>query len=206
MISWILLLVLLSPCVRAGVFVVNVSQVYYQAEEKDNVTLEWTFTTKPNSAPRVLYVVCSLRSEHKVLYHLHEGVEVSDTQDEQFSGRVRCERGVLREGRIRLRMSTLRTNDSGMYLCRVWTDYGRGSEGCRLNVTAVDESEPQRPTETPPPRSRRNIGLYIALGFVVTGAAAVTSDLLVLCSVLRSNFSPGFIKSAKKDEDINVNQ
>ncbi|KAI3375623.1 hypothetical protein L3Q82_003938 [Scortum barcoo] len=48
---------------------------------------------------------------------LHEGVEVPESQDEHFAGRVQFDKDVLREGRIRLHVSRLRTDDSGLYHC-----------------------------------------------------------------------------------------
>uniref|UniRef100_A0A3P9BK11 Immunoglobulin V-set domain-containing protein n=1 Tax=Maylandia zebra TaxID=106582 RepID=A0A3P9BK11_9CICH len=70
-----------------------------------------------------------------VLYQVHEGVEVSESQDAKFSGRVQSDKDALREGRIRLQL--LRTDDSGLYLCEVNTDYGFGSASSRLNVTGM---------------------------------------------------------------------
>ncbi|KAM4536329.1 uncharacterized protein PAE49_020974 isoform 2-T2 [Odontesthes bonariensis] len=180
MICRILLLIILTSCVCAT-FVVNVPQSSYQAEEKHSITLEWTFTTKPDSSWSSLYIICELITNHTVsfLYHVHEGAEVSESQDEEFAGRVQSDKDALREGRIRLNVSRLRTEDSGLYLCEVKTDYGSGSGRCRLNVTAAaDLSQPQRPTESPQPDSRGRIGLYAALG--LTGGAAVALLIILL--------------------------
>uniref|UniRef100_A0A3Q3B881 Uncharacterized protein n=1 Tax=Kryptolebias marmoratus TaxID=37003 RepID=A0A3Q3B881_KRYMA len=78
-----------------------------------------------------------LVTDHRlsVLYHEHDGVEVSESQDGQFAGRVQSDKDVLREGRIRLHVSRLRTEDSGLYVCEMKTDCGYGSESCRLNVS-----------------------------------------------------------------------
>ncbi|XP_044040207.1 uncharacterized protein LOC122870232 isoform X6 [Siniperca chuatsi] len=185
----ILLLITLTSCVcgsfppAAGTFVVNVTQSSYQAEENENITLEWTFTTKPDSS-NSLNIFCDLITDHKasVLYHLHEGVEVPESQDGQFAGRVQCDRDVLREGRLRLHVSRLRTEDSGLYLCEVSTTYGGSSDECRLNVTAArDWPEPERPNS----ESRGRIVLYCGLG--LTAAAAV----LGVCYCLFSHFQPG---------------
>ncbi|XP_051256090.1 anti-sigma-I factor RsgI8 isoform X8 [Dicentrarchus labrax] len=150
MICWILLLINLTSCV-CGTFVVNVTQTSYQAEENHNITLEWTFTTNTHSSLNSLYIYCRLITDYKisVLYDLDKGVEVSESQDEQFKGRVQCDKDVLREGRIRLHVSRLRTEDSGRYLCNVRTNYGASSERCQLRVTAADEPKPQRPPESP---------------------------------------------------------
>ena len=115
----------------------KVTQTSYQAEENHNITLEWMFTTKPDTSNTSLNILCELFTDVKVLvlYHVHEGVEVSESQDGQFAGRVQCDKDALREGRIRLHVSRLRTDDSGLYLCEVKTDYGSSSDRCRLNVT-----------------------------------------------------------------------
>ncbi|XP_041841200.1 uncharacterized protein LOC121639776 isoform X2 [Melanotaenia boesemani] len=132
-------MLLLIPCssVCAATFVVNVTQSSYQAEENHNITLEWTFTTKPDVSWRFLFIICNLITDNRVLtlYHVHDGVEVPKSQDGQFAGRVQSDKDVLREGRIRLYVSRLRTNDSGLYVCDVKTDYGFSSEKCQLNVT-----------------------------------------------------------------------
>ncbi|XP_037615127.1 uncharacterized protein LOC119481879 isoform X6 [Sebastes umbrosus] len=142
MICSILLLLSLTSCV-SGAFVVNVTQTSYQAEENHNITLEWMFTTRTSSSSNSLYIYCELFAELRpsVLFHLHEGVEVPESQDEQFTGRVRWDKDVLRDGRIRLHMSRLRINDSA----------------------AADEPKPPTPTMRPQPESRGRIGLYVGL-------------------------------------------
>ncbi|XP_078020601.1 uncharacterized protein LOC144459805 [Epinephelus lanceolatus] len=162
MICIILLLINLTSCV-CGTFVVNVTQSSYQAEENRNITLEFTFTTKPGSSLHSLYIYCELLTDLRasVLFHLHGGVEVPESQDEQFTGRVQCDKDVLREGRLRLHVSRLRTDDSGPYLYEVFTNYGGSAAQCRLNVTAAaDEPKPQRITGSPQPGSLGRIGLY----------------------------------------------
>ena len=120
----------------AGKAFVNVTQTHYQAEENDNITLEWTFTTRSDKSPNLLFIICNLITDLRVfvVYHLHDGVEVLESQDEQFSGRVQCDRDVLREGRLRLHVSRLRTEDSGRYKCVVRTKYGLSADRW-LNVT-----------------------------------------------------------------------
>ncbi|XP_056225381.1 uncharacterized protein LOC130164591 [Seriola aureovittata] len=197
MICCILLLLTLTSCV-CGTFVVNVTQSSYQAEENHNITLEWSFTTKPHTPPDFLIIFCELITDLRdlVLYHLHEGVESPESQDEQFSGRVQCDKDVLREGRIRLHVSRLRTEDSGLYRCQVVTSDGRSSGKCRLSVSAaVDQPETQRPTERPEPESRGRIGLYAGLGLTAAAAAAL---LVKLCC----SSSPCFTKSP--DETVNL--
>ncbi|XP_078020759.1 uncharacterized protein LOC144459857 [Epinephelus lanceolatus] len=188
----ILLLINLTSCV-CGTFVVNVTQTSYQAEENHNITLEFTFTTKTDTSLKYLYINCERRNNLRAsgLFHLHGGVEVPESQDEQFTGRVQCDKDVLREGRLRLHVSRLRTNDSGLYMCAVVTKYGRNSATCRLNVTAADEPKLQRPSESPQPESPQpespqpesqgRIGLYVALGLAAAAAAAAAA-LLAVCA------------------------
>ncbi|KAL4007518.1 hypothetical protein ACER0C_001370 [Sarotherodon galilaeus] len=139
MICRILLLIILTSCV-SGSFVVNVTQTCYQAEEDHNITLEWTFTTKPDRSSKTLSIICCLiaRHEHFVLYRVIHGVELSKSRDKKFSGRVQSDKGTLREGRIRLQLSRLRTDDSGLYLCEVNTDYGFSSARCRVSVSGAE--------------------------------------------------------------------
>ncbi|XP_067379861.1 programmed cell death 1 ligand 1-like isoform X1 [Channa argus] len=179
MIFRILLLINLISCV-SGTFVVYVTQTSYQAEENHNITLEWTFTTKPDTSSNSLYIYCELFTEHLVLFRLHDGVEVSESQDQQFSGRVQFDKDVLREGRIRLHLSRLRTEDSGLYLCEVKTDYGFSSDRCRLSVTAaVHQPESKRLTLSGPhPRSWGQIILYFLLILTLSAAVLVVKPQL----------------------------
>ncbi|XP_014881451.1 uncharacterized protein LOC106942638 [Poecilia latipinna] len=136
-----LLLLILSSCLCAATFVVNVTQSSYEAEENHSITLEWTFTTRTQGSYRELFIYCEANTDHGVLvlYQVHEGVEIPESQDDQFSGRVQSDKDVLREGRIRLHVSRLRTEDSGLYLCDVKTEDGFNSGRCRLNVTGKTE-------------------------------------------------------------------
>ncbi|XP_047242237.1 uncharacterized protein LOC124880874 isoform X2 [Girardinichthys multiradiatus] len=181
MICRILLLIILNSCLCAATFVVNVTQSCYQAEENHNITLEWTFTTRPHGSWRQLFILCELIAPPRelVLYQVHDGVEVSEFQDEQFSGRVQSDKDVLREGRIRLHVSRLRTEDSGLYPCDVKTDEGSGSGRCRLNVSAADVSQTQRPTVDPEPEGPGWIFLYVLLGLTAAAAAALMVKLLL---------------------------
>ncbi|XP_039678506.1 uncharacterized protein LOC120573105 isoform X12 [Perca fluviatilis] len=137
---------------RAGTLVVNVTQTSYQAEENHHITLEWTFTTNPHTSSNSLYIYCVLLTDLRpsVLFYLHEGVEAPEFQDEQFAGRVQWDKDVLREGRLRLHVSRLRTEDSGLYECKVHTSNERSSGKCWLHVTARDRPEPETPNTTSP--------------------------------------------------------
>ncbi|KAM6959692.1 uncharacterized protein LKV04_021338 isoform 2-T2 [Tautogolabrus adspersus] len=179
MICRILLLIKLTCCV-CGTFEVNGTQSFYQAEENQNVKLEWTFTPKADSSLHSLHVLCFMVTDLKVsvLFELIGGVEVSESEDEQFAGRVHCDKDVLKEGRLRLHVSSLRTEDSGLYVCEMMINDGRGVGECRLNVSAAaHEPETQRPTVRPGAESLGRPGLYVGLGLVLLAASAV----LALC-------------------------
>ncbi|XP_038160998.1 uncharacterized protein LOC119796484 isoform X3 [Cyprinodon tularosa] len=126
-------------------FVVNVTQSSYQAEENHNITLEWTFTTRPNRTWIIYCCVLTLPREI-VLYSVYEDVEETEFTDEHFKGRVQMDKDVLREGRIRFHLSRLRTEDSGLYVCNIRTDYGEGSADCNVTIT---ETVPERNLITP---------------------------------------------------------
>lgn len=81
-------------------------------------------------------MIFTLITDNKVsvLFHEHEGVEVSQSQDKQFVGRVKSHKELLREGRIKLHVSKLRINDSGLYVCEIKTDCGFNSSACQLIV------------------------------------------------------------------------
>ncbi|XP_033984124.1 uncharacterized protein LOC117480775 isoform X1 [Trematomus bernacchii] len=179
MIFLILLLLFLTPCV-SGTFVVNVTQTSYQAEENQNITLEWTFSTRRDTSLRSISTICQLFTETRsyVLFHLHQGVESPESQDPQFSGRVQWDKDVLTEGRLTLHVSRLRTNDSGFYVCDILVRLdGSNSRRCWLNITAATHwNKP----ETPNRGRRGRIGLYSAL--------ALVSVLLALCGCVLLNF------------------
>ncbi|XP_032439836.1 uncharacterized protein LOC116733144 isoform X4 [Xiphophorus hellerii] len=192
MISRILLLLILSSCLCAT-FVVNVTQSSYQAEENHSITLEWTFPTKTQGSWKNLFIYCEANTDHGVLvlYQVHKGVEISKSQHEQFSGRVQSDKDVLREGRIRLNVSRLRTEDSGLYLCDVETHYGFNSGRCRLNVTAAaDQIQTQRPTLTPEPEQRWNIFIIIIIFIIFTVGLTAAALMFFLSYFLVKCFQP----------------
>ncbi|KAM8747915.1 uncharacterized protein AB9X84_015779 [Acanthopagrus schlegelii] len=187
MICRILLLFSLN-CV-CGTFVVNVTQTSYQAEENHNITLEWTFTTTADTSPDSLFIFCDLRTDHKVsvLFVLYGGVEVPESRDQQFLRRVQWDKDVLKDGRLRLHVSRLRTEDSGWYRCKVRRNNVLKSSECRLNISAVrDCPEPERPNTDTHERSNTagggRIGLYCGLG--LTAAVVV---VLVVRYILFNN-------------------
>ena len=126
-----------------GTLVVKVAHSSYQAEVDQNLTLEWTFTPKPDSSLKTLNIFCDMLNDQKdpVLFELQKGVEVPQAQAKEIEGRVQYDKEVLKEGRIRLHVSSLRTEDSGWYQCEVLTESGYSLDKCHLNVTGELKSE-----------------------------------------------------------------
>ncbi|XP_029932281.1 butyrophilin subfamily 2 member A2-like isoform X3 [Myripristis murdjan] len=177
MISSLLLLLVLTSSV-CGRIVVNVSQTVYQAVENSNIMMEWIFT--PIITLTNLNIYCmfwwSDDRTSKTLYHLQGGVEHPESQDEQFAGRARWDREDLGKGHVRLHLSRLRINDSGIYRCEVFTednDDDGGFSECLLNVTAAKHL-PEEPKEG-------EDGAAVNIGVVI---GAVIGSLVVLVVLL----------------------
>ncbi|XP_043954045.1 uncharacterized protein LOC122820562 isoform X2 [Gambusia affinis] len=170
---------------------VNVTQKFYQAEKNHNITLDFSFTTKPECSQNVWVVLCRQMKVDKVLYHYVEfdGDTASECEDERFSGRVLFDKDVLRKGQIRLHVSRLRTEDSGFYVCELKIGRCRGSDTCNLVVTdmitTVHPSEIPS-TISPPAESRGGTGLFIV-------AAATVVTILIICYIIyrKKNNSDG---------------
>ncbi|XP_029932729.1 uncharacterized protein LOC115377014 [Myripristis murdjan] len=161
----ILLLVVLTASV-CGALVLNVRQSVCQAEENRNVTMEWTFTPNMRLTDMEIYLalwVSELKTSKTVYYQLY-GVEYPEVQDEQFAGRVGLDKDELRKGNIRLHLSRLRTEDSGVYRCEVATYFDGNISECSLNVTAA---RIQPTAEETQPASRGRIALFFGLGLCV---------------------------------------
>ncbi|XP_061566735.1 uncharacterized protein LOC133420874 isoform X1 [Cololabis saira] len=138
MICRILLLIILTSHVCAST-IVKVTQNFYQTEENYNITLEWTFTPKHEPSSGFLDIYCHFRKHLKILvvFKMSDGVKNLKHQDEQFAGRVQSDRDALREGRLRLLISRLTTEDSGWYWCEAFTKSGWDSASCQLHVSAT---------------------------------------------------------------------
>ncbi|XP_033970182.1 butyrophilin-like protein 8 isoform X4 [Trematomus bernacchii] len=158
------LLLFLTSCV-SGTFVVNVAQTSYQAEENQNITLEWTFSTRTDTSLSNIYTHCYFYTNDRtsVLFELREGVEFPESQDPEFAGRVQWDKDVLTEGRLTLHVSRLRTSDSGFYRCDILViPGGTNSRTCWLNVTEAKPNstlttEFQTNSQTPDPNQETDV-------------------------------------------------
>ncbi|XP_051256115.1 uncharacterized protein LOC127363552 isoform X4 [Dicentrarchus labrax] len=127
---WILLLVGLTSSV-CGMFVLKKTPTFYQAEEDDNITIGWD---SPIMSLTILS--CFFQSEPlKLFYEMVDGVESSESQHQQFAGRVQCDKGALRGGRVRLHVSRVTTDDSGRYWCDLAANYDKIRRRWRLETT-----------------------------------------------------------------------
>ncbi|KAI4798570.1 hypothetical protein KUCAC02_021968 [Chaenocephalus aceratus] len=177
---FILLLLLFLTCCVYGTFVVNVTQTSYQAEENQNITLEWTFSTRRDTSLRSISIVCEMFTEIRisVLFHLQGGIESPESQDPEFAGRVQWDKDVLTEGRLTLHVSRVRTSDSGFYVCDILVrPDGTNSRRCWLNVTAAAEPTPLTQTVKPHQKIQGIIVLYIALGISAVALLALVVSL-----------------------------
>ncbi|XP_041821174.1 uncharacterized protein LOC121626627 [Chelmon rostratus] len=150
----IFILVLVGLAFAVCGSVVNTTPTVYQAKENDNITIRWDITTKTELS--LVRLLCFFLSKPlKVLYEMSYGVEVPESQHQQFAGRVQCDQDALREGRIRLHVSTVTADDSGSYRCELAANYDptmgwtlRATEHFVLNVTSGGESADDFP-DTP---------------------------------------------------------
>ncbi|XP_041841237.1 uncharacterized protein LOC121639795 [Melanotaenia boesemani] len=91
---------------------------FYQAEEDDNITIRWDRQNQTDMS--LTNMICFLISKHFIVfYELIDGVELPESQHQQFSGRVQCDRDALREGRVTLHLSRVTAEDSGNYRCEM---------------------------------------------------------------------------------------
>ncbi|XP_029310498.1 uncharacterized protein LOC115023561 [Cottoperca gobio] len=169
MICRMLLLLSLTCCVYG-----MSEPLKFQAEEDNNVTVEWSFSSKANISISSLKLHCLTVLGLKVFYHMDH--HVYESQNQQFAGRVQCDREALRTGSVRLHLSRVRADDSGQYLCRMATGSGRKVKQFSLNITAaVDEPTTVTPTAMIPAAaaSRRRSCFYVVLGLTAASAVAV---------------------------------
>ncbi|KAM8747926.1 uncharacterized protein AB9X84_015789 isoform 3-T3 [Acanthopagrus schlegelii] len=143
------LLVVLSSSVCG-----KVKRTFYQAEEDDDITISWNSPIKTDMS--LTNMLCFLQSDPvKLLYQMVNSIDVPESQDPQFAGRVQCDKDSLSDGRIRLHVSRLKTEDSGSYWCDLAANYDKmtrrwmlvTSEHFVLNVTSRGEKQRKRGTQ-----------------------------------------------------------
>ncbi|XP_030609066.1 uncharacterized protein LOC115796781 isoform X1 [Archocentrus centrarchus] len=122
----------------------------YEAEEDDNITIRWDIQIQTDAALTIMKCVF-LSDVTEILYEMIRGVEDSESQHEQFDGRVQIDRDALRGGEIRLHLSRVTVKDSGNYSCDLATKYNRilgrweleNSEYFALKVVTKSEVTPK---------------------------------------------------------------
>ncbi|XP_067381500.1 uncharacterized protein [Channa argus] len=112
------------------------SPTIYQPEENDNFTLHWDTKTRTDLSQASLDLFLQSKTL-RVLYRMINGVEVPDSQHQQFAGRVQLERDALRVGQIRLHLSTVTAEDSGNYWCELAANYDTNKR--RWGLTASEQ-------------------------------------------------------------------
>ncbi|CAK6982296.1 uncharacterized protein LOC121889352 [Scomber scombrus] len=117
-----------------GMLAVKGAPTLYQAEENNNITIKWASQNETGMTHTNLH--CVLQSKPvKILYEITNGVEVSESQDKQFAGRVQFDEDALREGRLRLHLSRVTTDDSGKYQCNLTANYDKITKSWGLEAS-----------------------------------------------------------------------
>ncbi|XP_029931852.1 coxsackievirus and adenovirus receptor homolog isoform X2 [Myripristis murdjan] len=193
----ILLLVVLTASVCASLSV-KVRQISYQAEENSNVMMEWIF--RPNLTLTVLNIYCAFwlsdDRTSRTLYHLQDGVEHPESQHEQFAGRVHFDQNDFRNGLIRLHLSRLRSNDSGIYQCQVFSGENEGGSECLLNVTAA---RTQSTAEKTKPSSLGMICLLVGSGLLLESISLFCAPLCMDTFLLNESPPSGKMSSPQSE-------
>ncbi|XP_030287899.1 uncharacterized protein LOC115590611 [Sparus aurata] len=132
MLFMVLLVVLTSSA--CGMSTGKKTATFYQAEEDDDITIRWDSPIKTDISLNIM--ACFLQSNPvKFLYQMFDSVNVPESQDPQFAGRVQCDKDALRDGRIRLHVSRLRPEDSGNYWCDLAANYNKITRRWLLQTT-----------------------------------------------------------------------
>ncbi|KAK2863246.1 hypothetical protein Q5P01_002779 [Channa striata] len=132
----------------------TVTPVFHQTEETNNIVISWDSWVKTDLS--LADLACFFNSKPlKVLYQLINGVEVPESQHKQFAGRVQLDRDALREGRVRIHLSTVTAEDSGNYWCKLGADYDKNTMGWsfldnRQVVLNVDQNNDGERTDESP--------------------------------------------------------
>ncbi|XP_039466221.1 uncharacterized protein LOC120439366 [Oreochromis aureus] len=127
------ILLFLSLASSVWTFVLKRTPTVFEAKEDDNITI--SLDSQLQADVSLADMMCVFHSDvTKILFKMIRGVENSESQDEQFAGRVQTDRDALRGGRIRLHLSRVTAEDSGSYRCDVSADYDNSLKRWRLET------------------------------------------------------------------------
>ncbi|XP_043954874.1 uncharacterized protein LOC122821070 isoform X2 [Gambusia affinis] len=140
----IFLLFICDPCKTC----VTKGLTVYRAKENQDVTIDWSIPRKTNWT--LLNMIC-LSDLDKIVFDIVRGSQ--SLADEQFAERVHLDKDSPQEAKIRLRLSRVQTEDSGIYTCHL-KDFDDVTEKWRLqmkerfilNVTTGGNDDPSRNT------------------------------------------------------------
>ncbi|XP_029931853.1 uncharacterized protein LOC115376424 isoform X3 [Myripristis murdjan] len=132
----------------------------------------------------------------RTLYHLQDGVEHPESQHEQFAGRVHFDQNDFRNGLIRLHLSRLRSNDSGIYQCQVFSGENEGGSECLLNVTAA---RTQSTAEKTKPSSLGMICLLVGSGLLLESISLFCAPLCMDTFLLNESPPSGKMSSPQSE-------
>ncbi|XP_067379872.1 uncharacterized protein [Channa argus] len=129
-ITWVIVLTALISSVSVTA---NMSTTDYQTEENNNVTITWDIQTQLEMS--LTNLICYQSKPPKVLYQMINGIENTESQHQRFAGRVQLDRSSLKEGRVKIHLSTVTAEDSGNYWCDLAADYDKNAKRWRLLAT-----------------------------------------------------------------------
>ncbi|XP_051256152.1 uncharacterized protein LOC127363556 isoform X3 [Dicentrarchus labrax] len=147
MLRWAVLIT--SVC---GVVDARRASTFYHETKNNNITITWDSQIRTNMSRTNL--ICVFQSVvNKVIFRIRNGVEVPESLHEQFVRRVQCDKDALREGQIKLNLSTVTTDDAGNYWCKLTTAFGKtmANETFVLNITTVKTRPETHKGTTQPP-------------------------------------------------------
>lgn len=103
----------------------------YRAKENENVTIVWSTHMKTNWT--LINMICEFVSDSaKIVFDTVRGSLVP--ADEQFAGRVHLDKDAPQEAKIRLNLSGVQTEDSGIYTCYLNADFDDVTGKWRLQM------------------------------------------------------------------------
>ncbi|XP_071315748.1 uncharacterized protein [Trachinotus anak] len=208
---WILLLVGLTSV--SGMIFVKMTPTLYEAEEDNDIIIMWDIQTKADVS--LANIACYFHSKTlKVFYRMMKGVEIPESQHQQFAGRVQCDRDALREGRVQLNVSRVTAEDSGDYTCDLAANYDETQQRWTLvasgkfvlTVSPTSEGDNgDEPRPTPQPKAEPDHGLeppprspYMEYTFL---AGLIGVQLVIVCAAVSTVLLYKASKQKDSDQD-----
>lgn len=161
----------------------------YEVKEGENVIL-WDITTRADLSS--VHIACLFGppvEPFRRVFDMVAGVEMTEQQDSQFSGRVLCDQEGLTRGHVRILLTGLGPQDSGDYECEMVTASDLESVHFVINVTSASGSafgnpaghpheDSNKQTDTPNDHFYSQNTLKIAIPLVVVVIAVMMAGIV----------------------------